>query len=114
MLRRPLSLICIAVVMCVGCAYDKKAPARLAGDHAQFDARPISFQPLARARSSAFFTGSVEAASRYVAVRHKLEIVEPASSVQKSLEAVVNFCTSIQCEVLSSNISGTTADSIPS
>jgi hypothetical protein len=57
--------------------------------------------------------GTVFAAPRYVAVHHRLEIIEPASGLAKSLEAVVNFCGSIQCEVLSSNISGTTPDSIP-
>jgi hypothetical protein len=57
--------------------------------------------------------GTVYAAGRFVAVRHRLEIVEPGSNLPKSLEAVVNFCGSIQCEVLSSNISGTTSDTIP-
>jgi len=56
----------------------------------------------------------VQAASRYVAVRHKLEIIEPGSALPKSLDAVVAFCGSIQCEVLSSNISGTAADANPS
>jgi hypothetical protein len=49
-----------------------------------------------------------------VAVRHKLEIVEPSSGLAKSVEAVVAFCGSIQCEVLSSSVTNETAILSPS
>ena len=51
----------------------------------------------------------VFAAARFVAVRHKLEIVEPSSGVPKSVEEVVTFCGTIQCEVLSSSVTNETA-----
>jgi hypothetical protein len=53
--------------------------------------------------------GTVFAASHFVAVRHKLEIIEPGSNLPKSLDAVLSFCGTIQCEVLSSNITNETS-----
>src|SRR5260370_41695691 len=58
--------------------------------------------------------GAVLAAPRFVAVRHKLEIVEAGSGVAKSIEAVVAFCGTIQCEVLSSSVTNETAVLSPS
>jgi hypothetical protein len=58
--------------------------------------------------------GTVFAAPRFVAVRHKLEIVEPSSGLTKSIEAVVAFCGTLQCEVLSSSITNETAVLSPS
>lgn len=54
------------------------------------------------------------AAPRFVAVRHKLEIVEPSSGLAKSVEAVVAFCGTVQCEVLSSSVTNETAVLSPS
>jgi Domain of unknown function (DUF4349) len=58
--------------------------------------------------------GTVLAAPRFVAVRHKLEIIEPSSGVAKSMEAVLAFCGTIQCEVLSSSVTNETAILSPS
>ena len=54
------------------------------------------------------------ASHRFIAERHKLEIVEPESELQKAWEAAVAFCATIQCEVVSSSITTKTADSEPS
>jgi hypothetical protein len=40
--------------------------------------------------------------------------VEPGLGLAKSVEAVVNFCGTLQCEVLSSNITGTVPGATPS
>jgi hypothetical protein len=56
----------------------------------------------------------VLAAPRFVAVRHNLEIVEAGSGLAKSIEAVVAFCGTIQCEVLSSSVTNETAVLSPS
>ena len=56
----------------------------------------------------------VFAAPRFVAVRHRLEIVEAGSGLPKSIEAVVAFCGTIQCEVLSSSVTSETARLSPS
>lgn len=54
------------------------------------------------------------AAPRFVAVRHNLEIVEVGSGLPKSIEAVAEFCGTIQCEVLSSSVTSETAGLSPS
>ena len=72
-------------------------------------------------------TGSLEYASpmmmmetssaspqRYIAERHKLEVITPESDLQKSWESTVAFCTTIQCEVVSSSITTRVGDSLPS
>ena len=64
--------------------------------------------------SGAGGTGTVLAAPRFVAVRHKLEIVEAGSGLPKSVEVVVAFCGTIQCEVLSSSVTNETAILSPS
>jgi vacuolar-type H+-ATPase subunit I/STV1 len=62
--------------------------------------------------------GSIESAStpvqRYIAERHEFEIITPESEIQKSWESLVNFCGTIQCEVISSSFTARTGDSIPS
>jgi hypothetical protein len=75
-----------------------------AADHAYLASLPLD----------AVAGGSVLAAPRFVAVRHKLEIVEAGSGLQKSIEAVVAFCGTIQCEVLSSSVVSETAGLSPS
>jgi len=73
------------------------------------------YAPQARlGRGVGFGGGTVFAASRFVAVRHKLEIVEASSGLAKSIEAVVAFCGTIQCEVLSSSVTNETAILSPS
>ena len=54
----------------------------------------------------------VLAAGRYLAVKHQLTLVGNEAQIGKSLEAVVGFCGSIQCEVLSSSVANKTEDAI--
>lgn len=49
---------------------------------------------------------------RYIAERHKLEIIASEAELQKSWDSTVAFCGTIQCEVVSSTTP--TADSVPS
>jgi hypothetical protein len=51
---------------------------------------------------------------RYVAERDTLEIITPELDLQKSWESVIAFCSTIQCEIVSSSITTRTADSVPS
>jgi Domain of unknown function (DUF4349) len=60
------------------------------------------------------FSALAAAPQRYIAERDKLEIITPESDLQKSWESVVAFCSTIQCEVVSSSITTRTADSVPS
>src|SRR5882762_5784098 len=51
---------------------------------------------------------------RYIAERHKLEIITPESDLQKSWESTVAYCGTLQCEVVSSSITTRAGDSMPS
>ena len=116
MWRKTVSLICVVMLVCSGCAH--KAPRNM-----DLRASAVDFEPALPASRGAVaeqyaiagvIGGVVEASPRYIAVRHKLEIVEAGSGLAKSLEAVVAFCGGLQCEVLASNITGTEADATPS
>ena len=53
------------------------------------------------------------ASERYVAERHKLDVITSESELQKSWEATVAYCATIQCEVVSSSVTTRTTDSPP-
>src|ERR1700687_2600041 len=104
MLRKTLAVICLTVLIGGGCA--KKAVA------------PSSAPPMDKGSTRNYVVmetiRSVSAASRYLAVRHKLVVVAAETEVPKSLEAVIAFCGTIQCEVVSSNVASQTVDAAPS
>jgi hypothetical protein len=79
-----------------GCSFNKTVPARA---------------PLAETVMLHAFAGSSQ---RYIAERHKLEVITSESELQKSWESAVAFCGTIQCEVVSSSIRTGASDSIPS
>jgi Domain of unknown function (DUF4349) len=54
------------------------------------------------------------APQRFIAERQKLVIITPEAQLQKAWESAIAFCGTIQCEVLSCNISTPTGDSMPS
>lgn len=58
--------------------------------------------------------GNARAPQRYIAERHSLEIVAPESDLPKCWEATVNFCGTLQCEVLSSKMTARTENTVPS
>ena len=51
---------------------------------------------------------------RYIAERHKVEVITSESQLQKSWESAVTFCGTIRCEIISSNITTRAAASMPS
>lgn len=119
MLRKSFRFFWVAVILCAGCAHKavmyQKTTGLSEGEGGQ--ARFATFAPLAR--ESFGISGGVDAdkvfaAPRFVAVRHKLEVVEQGSGLSKSIEAVVSFCGTIQCEVLSSSVTNETAVLSPS
>jgi hypothetical protein len=98
MLRKFAAMISISVLLIlVGCA--KKAR--------------MSVPPPAEERAQ-FSTSSSAPAQRFVAIRHKLEIVAPESNLSKAWESTIAFCGTIQCEVISSSITTRVRDSLPS
>jgi hypothetical protein len=95
--RKFVILILAALTsMATGCAYKKVAPASMALSE------PLMLHAIA---------GSPQ---RYIAERHKLEVVTSESDLQKSWESAVAFCSTVQCEVVSSSITTRAGDSVPS
>jgi Domain of unknown function (DUF4349) len=104
MLRKSLALICLGLLVVGGCA--RKA--------VTLTSAPPMDKESARNYAVMGIAGKVSAASRYLAVRHKLIVEAPGAEVPKSLDSVIAFCGTIQCEVISSNITSLTGDSAPS
>jgi hypothetical protein len=52
-----------------------------------------------------------ETSRRFIAVRHKLEMLSSDCELKKSLEAVLNFCGNIHCDVIASSLTARTRDS---
>jgi hypothetical protein len=104
MLRKSLALICLGLLVVGGCA--RKA--------VTLTSAPPMDKESTRNYAVMGVDGKVSAASRYLAVRHKLIVEAPGAEVPKSLDSVIAFCGTIQCEVISSNITSLTGDSAPS
>src|SRR6266704_3375103 len=64
--------------------------------------------------STAMFQAFAGSPQRYIAERHKLEVITSESELQKSWESAVAFCPTIQCEIVSSSITTRASDSVPS
>jgi hypothetical protein len=118
-LRKSFGFFFVGAVLCAGCAH-KAATYQKATGLSEGESEQVHlayYAPLATASfgsSGAGDAGKVLAAPRFVAVRHKLEIVEASSGLAKSIEAVVAFCGTLQCEVLSSSVTNETAVLSPS
>ena len=129
MLRKSFLFFCMVTILCAGlcagCAKKVARPSTTSVDNAMANengqGRLDAYVSFGQSRSSRFEgvgagggRGIVFAAPRFVAVRHKLEIVEAGSGLAKSIEAVVAFCGTIQCEVLSSSVTNETTILSPS
>jgi hypothetical protein len=101
MLRKTRALICLTLLVAAGCNKAARYVSSESSDK-KATANYLMLEPVA------------SAASRYLAVRHKLVVVAPDSELPKSLEVVIAFCGTIQCEVVSSNVTSQTANSTAS
>jgi hypothetical protein len=105
MLRKSIAVLCLTGFIGAGCQ-EKAASFRKGPPSDKESTRGYALMGVAGG-------GSASAASRYLAVRHKLLIVTEGAELPKSLEAVIAFCRTIECEVVSSNITSQTAESAP-
>lgn len=122
--RKSMFLLCVVILASAGCAHKYPRSQAMVVDDAETNeySRTTAYSAVAskmapayaRMRSAMLESDKVFAASRYVAVHHKLEIVEPGAGLAKSIEAVVAYCGTIQCEVLSSSVTNETAVLSPS
>src|SRR5712692_3366722 len=113
MLRKTIALVCLSLLIGGGCA-KKAAPVVYTSWPADKEStRSYGVSQMAVSPMN-MVGGSASAASRYLAVRQKLVVVAPGAELAKSLEAVIAFCGTIQCEVISSNITSQTGELAPS
>lgn len=70
-----------------------------------------SFQMMAKLVPASY--GNPVASQRFIAVRHKLEILASEASLAKGWQSVIDFCATIQCEVVSSSVMARTSESVP-
>jgi hypothetical protein len=111
MLGKTIALICLGVLIGGGCAR-KPVPITTALSTDKESTRSYGASELAVSPVNVV-AGTALAASRYLAVRQKLVVVAPGAGLAKSVEAVVAFCGTIQCEVISSNITSQAGDAAP-
>jgi hypothetical protein len=58
--------------------------------------------------------GAAGSPHRFIATRHKLEVIAPESNLPKAWESVITYCGTIECAVVSSNLVTKTRDATPS
>src|SRR6266568_4508756 len=58
--------------------------------------------------------GAAGNSQRFVATRHKLEVIASESNLPKAWESVISYCGTIECTVVSSNLVSQRVDAAPS
>src|SRR5258708_34033356 len=109
-MRKTLALVCLSLLIGGGCAkkavpvvYVSSGPADKESTRSYVTAQ-MAVSPMNMGAA----LGSVPAASRYLAGRRELVVVAPGAVLAKSLGAGMAFCGTLQCEVLSSNMTSQT------
>jgi glycine cleavage system regulatory protein len=105
---KTLALICLALLVGGGCGYKAVSLSSRSTDKESTRSYGVS-----QMRVSPLMLSTL-ASSRYLAVRHKLVVVTVGADLPKSLDALIAFCGTIQCEVISSNVTNQTGESAPS
>ncbi len=115
--RKLLNLIFVAFILnATGCRR-LSHPAEMSVDRAQWDSRAgmglssmsretglLNLEPVALAVSP----------QRYIAEIHKFEVIAPHAELEQSVESLLSFCATIQCEVVTSSVTTRAEDSTPS
>jgi hypothetical protein len=80
--RRFAVLVFVALMSIAGCSFSKKASlSEYMGGPSQLNVALVEAAP-----------------QRYIAERHKVEIITPESDLQKAWESAVAYCGTIRCE----------------
>jgi hypothetical protein len=109
MLRKCGALICGSLLlMAAGCGKASKA-----GESKKASLRTTAFYPAeyAIAGSGGGMAGNLQ---RFIAIRHKLEVIASESNLPKAWESVITYCGTIECTVVSSNLVAQRRDAAPS
>jgi len=80
----------------------------------QSAAFPPSGEPVRYAMMRVAGGGGAGNSQRFIATRHKLEVIAPESNLPKAWESVISYCGTIECTVVSSNLVAQRRDAAPS
>ena len=115
--RKLLNLILVALILTAAGCQRLSRNAAMSVDRAQWDAKAgMGLASMSRATGLASLERVALAASpqRYIAETHKFEVIAPEAQLEKSVESLLAFCATIQCEVVSSSVTTRAEDSTPS
>jgi hypothetical protein len=73
-----------------------------------------SSEPVRYAMMSVAGGGGAGNSQRFIAIRHKLEVIASESNLPKAWESVITYCGTIECTVVSSNLVAQRRDAAPS
>jgi len=103
MLSKSGALILMGLMLAAaGCEKASRKNVSLSGE-------PVQYAMMSRAGG-----GGAGNYQRFIAVRHKLEVIAPESNLPKAWESVITFCGTIECTVVSSNLVAQRRDATPS
>ena len=110
MISRSGALILTGLMLVtVGCEKAAKKNVSLQSEAFGLSGRPVHYAMMSRA--SADKAGNSQ---RFIATRHKLEVIAPESNLPKAWESVISYCGTIECTVVSSNLVAQRRDAAPS
>jgi hypothetical protein len=115
--RKLLDLILVAFILNAAGCRRLSHSAEVSVDRAQsYSQSGMGLYSMARATGLASLERLALAASpqRYIAETHKFEVIAPEKDLEKSVESLLAFCATIQCEVVSSSVTTRAEDSTPS
>ena len=117
MRRAVLALqLTLAIVIWAGCTKSHKMAAVSGHDSSASGLIGMdAFTPAASAGYRVAFSANVSPeAKRFIAMQHRLAVVSSETDLPKNWDAVIQFCGTIRCEVISSSIVARTQESAPS
>lgn len=116
--RKHLNLILVAFILTATGCRRLSHNAGISVDRAQWDSRAgMGLSAVARVSGLATNLERVALAAspqRYIAETHKFEVIASEAQLEKSVESLLAFCATIQCEVVSSSVTTRAEDSTPS
>jgi hypothetical protein len=105
-------MICGLVLVAVGCHKANVSPIESSGREAQTVALQYTGTRPAPPAGDQFAAAS-SPSQRYIAESHKMDVVLPEADLANSWDALMAFCGTIRCEIVSSGINSRFEDSPP-
>jgi Domain of unknown function (DUF4349) len=115
--RKHLKLILVAFILTATGCRRLSHNAAISVDRAEWDSRAgmgLASMPQATGLPSLERVALAASPQRYIEETHKFEVIASEAQLEKSVESLLAFCATIQCEVVSSSVTTREEDSTPS